>query len=90
MLRRPALREIAFVCFNTRGVPGSGGAFADKTLTADLEDLELVCAALPQLYPSARRLFLCGMSTGTFSYHAGGRVIQTRLFYSIRDHPYKI
>ena len=32
----------AFVCFNTRGVPGSGGDFYTKTLTGDIDDLELV------------------------------------------------
>ena len=32
----------AFVCFNARGVPGSGGDFYTKTLTVDIDDLELV------------------------------------------------
>lgn len=58
----------AFVCFNTRGVPGSGGAYFDKTLRADIDDIEMVrsyCAGAAG-FPNATRLFLCGMSTGAF------------------------
>eukprot|EP01052_Picozoa_sp_SAG31_P053632 SAG31_NODE_13851_length_842_cov_1.411844_1_plen_92_part_10 len=49
-----------------------GGEFRAKTLTGDIEDIELVRAVLLQLYPNARRLFLCGMSTGAFLALASG------------------
>ena len=56
----------AFVCFNTRGVPGSGGNFYDKTLTDDVDDLELARFYCASRFENASRLFLCGMSTGAF------------------------
>lgn len=56
----------SFVCFNTRGVPGSGGQFSHKTLTGDIQDLELVAVAVAAMYPNATEMFLCGLSTGAF------------------------
>lgn len=56
----------AFVCFNTRGVPGSGGDFYAKTLSGDIDDLELVRSYCATRFENASRLFLCGMSTGAF------------------------
>ncbi len=56
----------AFVCFNTRGVPGSGGDFYTKTLTGDIDDLELARSYCASRFENASRLFLCGMSTGAF------------------------
>ena len=55
---------VGFVCFNTRGVPGSGARhdFAHKTLTGDLEDLELVCGAQATVAASRPRR-MCGVHT---------------------------
>lgn len=39
---------------------------APGRLTGDIEDIELVVSYLSQHFPSATRLFLCGMSTGAF------------------------
>ena len=53
----------AFVSFNTRGVPGSEGRFEDKTLTADLADLDALVRFSARCFPKAA-INLIGLSTG--------------------------
>jgi len=69
--------DVAFLAFNSRGIPGSGdGApharvedpppeFEAKTLTGDMEDIASVVQFAAEQLPGAK-LFLCGMSTGAF------------------------
>lgn len=66
MVMRKAGPNNAFVCFNSRGIPGSGGEFHEKTLTDDLDDLHDTVVAIRQHYPNASDVVLCGLSTGAF------------------------
>ena len=70
------LDNVAFVAFNTRGVPGSSAGapqkveiapeeFENKTLTGDLEDIQEVLSLMRENCPEAR-ITICGMSTGAF------------------------
>ena len=75
----------AFVCFNTRGIPGSGGEYADKTLTADIDDIELVRSYCGARFENATRLFLCGMSTGAFLSGKCLELQNNRPFFNIKS-----
>ena len=77
----------AFVCFNSRGIPGSDGdakgrdMFAEKTLTGDLDDLHAVLVECRRRYSSRAIMILCGLSTGAMlsvAYLADSRAKATR------------
>mmetsp|Transcript_26635 Transcript_26635/g.51606 ORF Transcript_26635/g.51606 Transcript_26635/m.51606 type:complete len:293 (-) Transcript_26635:22-900(-) len=95
MAMRKMKGKNAFVCFNTRGIPGSGGAFRAKTLTGDLLDLHCAVLAAQRHYPRAKQVILCGLSTGallSLGYLADPRCELTRpscaiLFACVDDIP---
>lgn len=71
--------DVAFVAFNTRGIPGSSSGdppvrieeapadFKTKTLVGDMEDITQVANFLSTYFPSAKgSFFIFGMSTGAF------------------------